>query len=183
MTKTELITVAILAIAALVIAVWLFARWRRSINKELQRLLRTVSSDTLVNFIIPDGTGGEIHIDHLLLTPYGLMVLDTKDMQGTVFAGDRMDTWSATHHGARFTFNNPIPMLQERAAAISLLAPGVPIESRVLFINEATFPKGHPPAVATVPALIEEYCSVDSSGESLDFSEHWQTIKSKAAFA
>ena len=35
----------------------------------------------------------------------------------------------------------------------------------------------------TVPALIEEYGVVDLTGKSLDFSEHWQTIKSTAAFA
>lgn len=184
MTQTTLTTLAIatLVSAALVIGVWAFVRWRRSVNKDLKKLLHAVSSDTLVDFIIPNGTGGEIHIDHLLLTPHGLILLETKDMQGAVFAGDRMNTWSATLSGARLTFNNPIPMLQERAAAVSLLAPGVPIESRVLFVNEVTFPKGHPSVVSTVPALIEEYGSADL-GEPHDFSAHWQAIKSAATFA
>jgi len=182
--QTTLTTLAIatLVSAALGIGVWAFVRWRRSLKKNLKKLLRAVSSDTLVDFVIPNGTGGEIHIDHLLLTGYGLILLETKDMQGTVFAGDRMDTWSATLKGARLTFNNPIPMLQERAAAISLLAPGVPLESRVLFVNEVTFPKGHPTVVSTVPALIEEYSSADF-GEPHDFSAHWQAIKSVATVA
>lgn len=144
--------------------------------------MRAVSSDALINFIIPDGEGGEIHIDHLLLTTQGLMLLETKDVQGAVFAGDRMNTWSATHEGARFTFNNPIPTLQERTAALSLLAPGAPIESRVLFINEATFPKGHPAAVSTVPLLISEYSSASAVEKPDDLSSHWQTIKAAATF-
>lgn len=181
MTTLTLIAVATLISAAFAIGVWAFVRWRRSVNKDLRKLLRAVSSDTLVDFIIPNGTGGEIHVDHLLLTPHGLILLETKDMQGAVFAGDRMDTWSATLSGARLTFNNPVPMLQERTAAVSLLAPGVPIESRVLFVNDVTFPKGHPSVVSTVPALIEEYGSAEL-GEPQDFTAQWRAIKSEATF-
>jgi len=147
----------------------------------MQSLLRTVAVETLTDFIVPDGAGGEIHIDHLLLTPHGLILLETKDMQGAVFAGDRMDTWSANHDGERLTFDNPIPSLYERAAAISLLAPSVPIEARVLFTNDVTFPKGHPEAVSTVATLLEEYRAVEARAERRDFSTHWRTIKSVAA--
>lgn len=176
-----MIAVMVLAISAVAIAIWAFRRWRGSADRDLHRVLRTMSSDMLVDFVIPDGVGGEIHIDHLLLTPHGLILLETKDMQGAVFAGDRMDTWSATYRGERLTFNNPISMLQERAAAITRMAPGVPIESRVLFTNEATFPKGHPPAVATVSGLIEEYRSVELRDERHDFSAQWEMIESAAA--
>ena len=181
-TQTSVI-VTMLVISILLVAIWAFVRWRRSQNTELQRLLRTVSQEALINFFIPDGAGGEIHIDHLLLTQHGLMLLETKDIQGDVFAGDRMDTWSANHQGTRFTFNNPIPMLQARSAAVSSLVPGVPLESRVVFINQATFPKGHPATVSTVATLIEEYSSVDAAEDQTDFSDHWQTIKSAAVFA
>jgi len=181
LTQSELtlLTVTVLLAAALLLAVWAVIRWRRSINRDLKKLLRAVSTDTLVDFVIPDGAGGEIHIDHLLLTPRGLMLLETKDMQGAVFAGDRMDLWSATFRGTRLTFNNPIPVLQERAAAISLLAPGVPIDCRVLFVSDATFPKGHPAVVSTIPALLDEYGSAGSD-EPQDFNAHWQAIKSAA---
>ena len=178
-TTLRTLAIVVLASATLAIGVWAFVRWQRSVNKDLKKLLRVVSSDTLADFVIPNGMGGEIHIDHLLLTPHGLMLLETKDMQGAVFAGDRMDTWSATLKGVRLTFDNPIPMLQDRAAAVSLLAPGVPIESRVLFVNDVTFPKGHPSIVSTVPALLEEYDNAEL-GEPQDFSAHWQAIKAAA---
>ncbi len=180
MTQTELLTIAvgILLILALVVGLLALARWRRATNKGLQSLIQTVSRDCLVDIIIPDGAGGQIHIDHLLLTPHGLMLLETKDMQGAVFAGERMNTWTATHGGVRLAFDNPISTLQERAAAVGLLAPGVPIAPRVLFVNEVTFPKGHPPNVSTVSSLIEEYRSIDTSDEPSDLHEHWRTIKS-----
>lgn len=185
MSQLPLTTVvgATLAIIVVAIAILAFVLWRRARNKPLRKLMRTVSDDSLVNFVIPDGLGGHIHIDHLLLTAHGLLLLETRDTQGTIFAGDRMDLWSATHQGTRFTFDNPIPMMEQRSAAVSLLAPDVPIEARVLFIADATFPKGHPSAVSTVPGLIEEFRSLKSRGESHNFSRHWQTIKSAASSA
>jgi hypothetical protein len=172
-----------ITLVAITLAIAWAVRWRRDKNRELQRLIHTVSDDALIDFIVPNGNGGEIHIDHLLLTGQGLILLDTKDMTGTVFAGDRMDTWSATHAGIRMTFSNPIPQLQDRAAAISLLVPNVPIDSRVLFINDATFPKGHPEQVSTVQALIDDYHRETEEHPTQDFSSAWQTIKAVAQTA
>jgi nuclease-like protein len=174
------VIVAVLGVLVLALGVWFYIRWRRSPGRALQRLVRSVSLDTLTNFYIPDGAGGEIHIDQLLLTPYGLMLLETKDMQGTVFAGERMDSWSATHNGARITFDNPIPMLQERAVAISLLAPGIPIESRVLFTDQAIFPKGHPAAVATLDSLKAELDTLNPDPEVQNLDGAWQAIRAAA---
>ena len=183
MTQTELTTIALALLAVAVLGIWLIVRWRRSSSSDLQTMLGLVSLDYLIDFIIPDGNGGEIHIDHLLLTPGGFLLLDTKDVQGAVFAGDRMDTWSATHQGVRLTFDNPIPILQERAAAISLIAPAVPLEYRILFVNQATFPKGHPPAVATMPGILEEFQSIDTAADVSVFDAQWQVLKSAAAVA
>ncbi len=181
--NTTIGAISVIAAVVFTLVVIAMVRRRRGRNRELQRLMRTVSDDALIDFIIPNGDGGEIHIDHLLLTGQGLILLDTKDMAGAVFAGDRMDTWSATHAGIRMTFSNPIPQLQDRAAAISLLAPNVPIDSRVLFINDATFPKGHPEQVSTVQALIDDYHRETEDQSAQDFSSAWQTIKAAAQTA
>lgn len=183
MTQTDLayLVMTLLVVVIIAVAVWLILRWRRSVNRELQRLLKTISEDALIDFIIPNGAGGEIHIDHLLLTSHGLILLDTKDMAGAIFAGDQLDTWSATHLGARLTFNNPIPLLEERAAALRLLAPHAPIEARVLFTNQATFPKGHPSQVSTVQDLIDDFHEVSQGTEPHDSSNEWQNIKTVAA--
>jgi hypothetical protein len=185
LTQTELMIIAagLLLTITLTGVGWGLVRWRRLRNKNLRRRLRGISHDVLVDFFIPDGNGGEIHIDHLLLTSQGLMLLETKDMAGTVFAGDRLDTWSATSEIGRVTFDNPIPRLQDRTAAISSLAPGVPIESKVLFVNPATFPKGHPSAVVTVTALLEEYATEHSADETSPFGGQWETIKAAANFS
>jgi hypothetical protein len=177
-----MITGGLLLIISLVGGGWAIIRWRRVHKDKLRRRLRDISQDVLVNFFVPDGNGGEIHIDHLLLTDQGLVLLETNDLSGVVFAGNRLDTWSAVSEIGRITFDNPISRLQDRTAAISFLAPGVPIAAKVLFVNEATFPKGHPASVVTIPVLLEEYASDASGVEVSMFNKQWDAIKTAATF-
>lgn len=172
--------VVVAAIAAAVVlagAALVFIRLRRNPERRLGQLLRALGNDYLRNVVIPDGTGGEIHVDCVILTPRGLIVLDVNDTRGTIFAGDRLDAWSATHEGRRFTFENPISQLQRRAEAVQLLARGVPVAARILFINDATFPKGHPAEVATMDSLLAEYEAADGSVEGQTFEQHWEKVQ------
>ena len=156
---------------------WLiYRKWFRL--TELQRLVREISHESLVNVFLPDGLGGEIHIDHVLLTPKGILVLDTKDVSGTVFAGDRLEEWSANTAEGRVAFANPLPQLQDRVSAIRQLVPGTPIEAKILFIDEVSFPKGHPESVSTIAEVREGTDElVENSGL---FTSAWETITGSA---
>ena len=158
---------------------WLiYRRWFK--RTPLEQLVRDISYEKVVNVFLPDGLGGEIHIDHLLLTPRGLLLLDTKDVSGTVFAGDRLDEWSANSAQGRVTFDNPLPQLQDRVAAIRQLVPGTPIESKVMFIDRVDFPKGHPEAVTTVEMLAAEFGEAPLSEEGGVYGAAWETIATSA---
>ncbi len=180
-------TLAGLAVVAVVILGWLlFVRIRRQQNSGLNLLLRELSEETLSNCFIPDGVGGEIHIDYLLLTKHGLLLLETQDFSGLIFAGDRLDTWSATSKQGRITFENPIPVLQQRATAVALLSQDAPLEARVLFTNTVTFPKGHPKAVSTVAGLLDEFNGIETGRQAAaDASLYtaWDNIKAKASYS
>ncbi len=54
--------------------------------------------------LVPDGMGGFIHIDHLLLTPRGILLLDTRRVAGLIFGGDQMSDWTVMGR-RRFTFD------------------------------------------------------------------------------
>lgn len=176
MADWTLPTVLFIAIAAVIAIVW-YVRRRATPEQQLKKLLSSVGNDYLRNFVVPNGVGGEIHIDCLVLTPIGLIVLDIIDAQGTVFAGDRLDTWSATDNGQRITFINPIPRLQARIEAISSLARGVPLDGRVLFVGNVEFPKGHPRQVATPTSLLEELADIDVNGNAQHLEHHWENIQ------
>ncbi len=184
--NAAMVAAIVVASAASVFAlIWLFRR-HRSAPRQIHRLIRSISLEALIDVVIPDGMSGEIHIDHLLLTPRGLLLLEFKDLHGAVFAGDKLDLWSAGTPGSRFTFENPLPHMQERAAAVACLAPGIPIEFRVVFTGAATFPKGHPDTVTTLDALLSEYQPVRANRDRAQLGEiasQWERVKAAAADA
>src|SRR5580704_11100401 len=57
------------------------------------------SGDTLV----PDGMGGGFHVDYLLLTLRGVVVIDLRDVRGNIFGGDQMAEWTVMDGPHRFT--------------------------------------------------------------------------------
>ena len=67
-------------------------------RRDARRVARVTSgaADYLRNVLIPDGNGGDFHLDFLLLTSRGLVVIDMRDITGNVFGGpqpdDRLDT-------------------------------------------------------------------------------------------
>ncbi len=158
-------------------AFW-YLRRRFGAERKLKELLSRVGDDHLRDIVIPDGVGGEIQIDCLLRTAYGLIALDINTTQGAMFAGDRLETWSATHNGQRVTFDNPIPQLLARLDALQLLVGDVPLEGRILFVGEVEFPKGHPPQVATLESLLAEFENATRDSTAIDLEDHWRRIHS-----
>ncbi len=45
----------------------------------------------LNNLTLPDGQGSTTQIDHVLLSPYGLFVIETKNYKGWIFGGEYQD--------------------------------------------------------------------------------------------
>jgi hypothetical protein len=94
--------------------------WRRR-GPELAKALETVALDRLQNVLLPDGMGGHIQVEHLLLTGQGLVVIDAKSFAGTIFASERMAEWTVIGKHGRFTFPNPLGTLYDRVATAELL--------------------------------------------------------------
>jgi hypothetical protein len=80
---------------------------RRSRRKGLLARLERIGYQAAHQVLVPDGMGGFIHIDHLLLTPRGVLVLDTRRVAGLIFGGDQMSDWTVMGRGRRYTFDNP----------------------------------------------------------------------------
>jgi hypothetical protein len=124
-------------------------------GRRLERLLRRHSWDVLRDVVIPDGLEGRVHIDRLLLTPGGLVVLEIKALSGAIFGAEKMDEWVVLEGGRRHGFRNPLCGLDERMTAIRLFAPGVHAEGYILVTGDAEFPKGRPERTLTPDELAE----------------------------
>ncbi|MEJ2603139.1 MAG: nuclease-related domain-containing protein [Gammaproteobacteria bacterium] len=168
----------VLLVAALVI--------RRRRGKSALGVLRTISYDLLNEIVVPKADEGEIQIEYTLLTPSGILVVETKDVEGVVFASDRMDDWTVIAGNRRYTFANPQPTLYDRVAAIAQIVKDVPVTGVILFPAAADFSKGRPRHVTTLDGLLEEFPRL---GRSADRSEiaaylpHWERLRDEAVSA
>jgi hypothetical protein len=171
--------VAVLVLGAAAAAA---GRWyrRRSRRRALLQRLARISFQAVHQMQVPDGMGGYFHLDHLLLTPRGLLVLDTRRVAGLIFGGDQMSEWTVMARGRRFTFENPQPALYDRIAAVKALVGEVPVEGRLLFSNVAKFTKGIPKWVVMLDSIEVEFPVVDASMRDPatypQFLESWNTL-------
>jgi hypothetical protein len=171
------IALAALVVALLVVALILF--WRRR-RPRLSQALQDVSIDRLQNVLLPDGMGGQIQVEHLLLTANGFVVIDVKEFEGTIFAGDRMAEWTVIGQRGRFTFPNPLGTLYDRVAALKQIVRDVPVVGLVLFGSGADFTKGRPKDVVLPAELVERYQKpdqVDRERLLVAFAPHWERVK------
>ena len=120
----------IAAAAALGLLLFWTGRWYRGYRarKSLRAAVTAGCADHLRNSLVPDGMGGSFHVDFLLLTLRGVVVIDLRDVKGNIFGGDQMAEWTVMDGARRFTFVNPQSALYDRIAAVKAVAGEVPVE-------------------------------------------------------
>jgi hypothetical protein len=153
---------------------------RRARRSALLARLERVAFEGVHQVLVPDGMGGFIHIDHLLLTPRGVLVLDTRRVAGLIFGGDQMSDWTVMGRSRRYTFDNPQPALYDRIAAVKALVGELPVEGRLLFSNVGKFTKGMPKWVLMLDGIEVEFPVVDggmkSSPTFAEFADAWSRL-------
>ena len=168
---------ALLAIAGLV-QLWRWYRQRRA-RAALIATIAGCGFEHRHNVMVPDGQGGNLHVDFLLLTVRGVVVIDLRDVLGNIFGGDQMTEWTVMHHSRRHTFANPQAGLYDRIAAVRALSEDIPVEGRILFTRRGRFPKGFPKYTLLLESLAAEYPPADRQAMSplLDrWLPAWQRI-------
>jgi len=120
---------AFLAIAALKgLVPWLSGRLGEvRVGARLRGLFPRVLDD----LILPDGRGGLTQIDHLALTPAGLLVVETKTYSGSIFGTATEPTWTQAIGRQRNRFQNPLRQNYGHVRAIeALLQEGAGLAAR-----------------------------------------------------
>jgi len=151
----------------------------RAADRSLHQGIVSVSLEFLHNVLVPDGNGATMHVDYLLLTSRGVVVIDLRNQRGNIFGGDQMTQWTVMNGASRATFQNPQHALYDRVAAVRALAGELPVEGRILFTRRARFPKGLPRWTLMVDSLRAEFPPVasDAGRAWLErFRGEWQAI-------
>lgn len=180
-------TIAFAVIAAIVASMlfFLLRLYRRRLARtKLFEAITVIGFDHLQNVLIPDGNGGSMHVDFILLTPRGVLVIDLRDIAGNIFGGDQMTEWTVMNGAERFTFPNPQNALYDRVAAVRSLVDDVTVEGRILFTRRGKFPKGLPRWTLMVESLRTEFPAADRQAfESWleKFRPAWENLRATAA--
>lgn len=152
-------------------------------RRAIDNVISSVAFDELRNVLLPTGSGDQIHVNYLLLTQNGLLVIDLFDAHGMVFAGEKMQQWSVLGPKRHFMITNPLPMLYDRVAVVKQFAgDDVPVEGRIIFSLQGEFPKGRPDAVIRLDELQDYFPPVErsTSGAAAAFADIWERIKQAA---
>lgn len=172
-----------LAVAAIVaVAAVLGVRYwrRREAAREQLRKVGAIAYDMVRDVLVPDGNEGQMHLDFVLLTASGMLVVDLRDVPGVIFGSESMDEWTVMDGPRRRTFPNPLGPLYDRIAAVKLVAGRVPVDGRVVFTARASFPKGQPPRVSMIEALQSEFPLADRGLDPspiAGWAEEWQALR------
>jgi hypothetical protein len=158
---------------------WLFHR------RDARRVARVTggAADFLRDVLVPDGNGGDYHLDFVLLTSRGIIVIDLRDVSGNVFGGDQMTEWTLMDGARRRTFVNPQSGLYDRIASVKALAVDAPIEGRIVFTKRAKFPKGLPRFTVMLESVAAEFPKLGAAELEIAVAKYrpgWQRITDAA---
>jgi hypothetical protein len=96
----------------------------------------------LMNHVTLPMKDGTTQIDHILVSRFGVFVIETKDYQGWIFGNPKHANWTQVLFRAKFRFQNPIVQNLRHVSAVQDLLDFLPpgsIKSAVVFTGDAEF--------------------------------------------
>ena len=110
----------------------------------------------LMNHVTIRMDDGTTQVDHILVSRFGVFVVETKDYSGSIFANATEPTWTQALFRRRVEFQNPIFQNKRHVRAVRCLLDFLPpeaIKSVVVFYGDAEFKTETPQGVVTVDQL------------------------------
>lgn len=89
-------------------------------EKSVATILSFLPSDKykIINDILIKSNGRTIQIDHLVISIYGIFVIETKNYKGWITGSDNSEYWTKNMFGNKYKFYNPIK--QNKAHILAL---------------------------------------------------------------
>ncbi|MBL8998313.1 MAG: NERD domain-containing protein [Gemmatimonadetes bacterium] len=111
----------------------------------------------LMNHVTLRMADGTTQVDHVLVSRFGVFVIETKDYSGWIFANESGAKWTRVHYRLKHRFQNPIRQNFRHLLAVQNLLEFVPrdaIKSVVVFCGSAEFKTEVPDGVVHVDELV-----------------------------
>lgn len=117
------------------------------LNKQKYHLIKNVTLPT------QDGT---TQIDHIIVSTYGIFVIETKNMKGWIFGDEKQKTWTQKIYKNTNKFQNPIHQNYKHIKTIESILDidQNKIFSVIVFVGDSTFKTDMPENVTYASGLI-----------------------------
>jgi len=186
LTQVQFVLIVVGAVAFALLAFFGGRAWLvRKRDKRRVARVTAGSAEYLRNVLVPDGNGGDYHLDFVLLTSRGVVVIDMRDIIGNVFGGDQMTAWTLMNGPSRTTFVNPQAGLYDRIASVKAVIQDqqTPVEGRIVFTKRAKFPKGLPRFTVMLESVAAEFPKLGAAELDIAVSKYrpgWAKLKETA---
>ena len=138
--------IAVIALIALAII------WRRSKGKRGELRVASLLSHLpdkdykVINDLLIQSGGHSTQIDHVVVSVFGVFVIETKYYKGWIYGGENSEYWTQNIYGHKYQLRNPLWQNQGHTKTITRLLEGygsIPIFSVVAFSFQATLKVDH----------------------------------------
>ncbi|MBE5158952.1 nuclease [Vibrio parahaemolyticus] len=129
------------------------SRWLKGVFGEflVNRLLSKLpeSDYTLIKDVTLPTSDGTTQIDHIVVSKYGIFVVETKNMKGWIFGSTRQKQWTQKIYRHSSKFQNPLHQNYKHIKALETLlgCSEEHLHSVIVFIGDSTFKTEMPPNV------------------------------------
>jgi hypothetical protein len=147
--NNEWLTAGLAVVIAVPVLLFLFRVELKNLRQErhIRKAIRRLGWRSMENVHLPDGTGGEVTIKHLLLGRDAILVVDVMRFEGLIFGSPRTDQWTQVINRKSYKFDNPDQLLQRQINAVRQIVPDARVSGWHLFGYSAKFPKDKPGSV------------------------------------
>jgi hypothetical protein len=113
----------------------------------------------LDNILIPLPDGGTTQIDHIVVSPYGLYIIETKNMDGWIYGNEYDSQWTQVLYKQKNTFQNPLRQNYKHCQVIAsaLNIDNSLVHSVIVFIGDSEFKTPLPANVCNGGAAYLDY--------------------------
>jgi len=165
----DIIPLLILVLVPLAILLWmlkLIAIPTSSLSKgEMGERIVSLEAESLLDenkyHLLNDVTlrteDGTTQIDHIIISMYGVFVVETKNMKGWIFGNPKQKTWTQIIYGDRYKFQNPLHQNYKHVKTLKSLLRlnSQQLHSVVVFVGGCDFKTEMPENVTYLEGFIE----------------------------
>ena len=116
-----------------------------------KRLLLDKDIYTAIHDVTIQTANGTTQIDHVVVSRFGIFVIETKNMKGWIFGDAKSRQWTQSIYGRKYRIQNPLHQNYRHIKALSefLQISDDKLHSVVMFWGDAKFKTPMPPNVRT----------------------------------